>query len=633
MPRFFRILVGVAALAALTVPMPARGEVSCSDHRISAKAVATNGDIQAFVRCAAEYVLEHGTVEARRAFHEDERWRHGSTYVFAHEIAQSGTDSEAFVYPPDPSREGRPWGESIDGFGNDLYYEMHRMLGLVDSGWIYYSFPNPVTGREVPKTSYIVGIDWDGTPAFIGAGLHANDRPGTCRADEVNAANLSAEPTERNLQELVRCAALVVESEGYFAKPEIERDPRWGDGSTNVFVMDMLGNQLISSSQLRVNGNALHEWGGGGNRPEAFGGRDVVSIADAFGESYIYYRSFNPVTGREQSKVGMLKRVVAQGVPVLVGSAYFVPADQSQAGADCSDNFITAGAVRTRRDIQALVQCAAEYIAAHGTEEAHRSFHEDPRWDHPEFYVFVRLLERPGARTQLLVYPPDRSREGVLGTSLHEVSESLVGDYLRELHRISDTVGSGWVHYYFINRVTGTVEPKASYFIEIDWNGQRAVVAAGIYERDLPGTCRREQVNATSLEADPSESGLEEFVRCAAAQVESLGFFAGPVFGSDSRWQSGSVKVIGVNAATREVAFGGTQSDRPFEAFVAEAFGGRDVVGIVETFGEAYWYYMQPDQAAGKMVPEVAFVKRVLAQGVPLLVGTAYRRPDHVTFD
>ena len=54
MPRFFRILAGVAALVAVSVPLSASGEVSCSDHRISAKAVSTNGDIQAFVRCAAE---------------------------------------------------------------------------------------------------------------------------------------------------------------------------------------------------------------------------------------------------------------------------------------------------------------------------------------------------------------------------------------------------------------------------------------------------------------------------------------------------------------------------------------------------------------------------------------------------
>lgn len=625
MLRLNEIVLGLAFFVALTLPAPAVDHSSCSNHTISAKAILTTGDIQAFVRCAAEYVLEHGTEEARRAFNEDERWKYGPVYVFVDGIAQSGEDAMTFVFPPDPSREGRPWGESIDSFGTDYYFELHRILSVVDSGWIYYAFANPATGRDEPKSSYVIEIDWDGNRAAVGAGLYANDRPGTCNPDEVNAAGVSTEPTDRKLQEFVRCAALVVESEGYFAKDELEGDPRWSDGSSYVFVMDMMGNQLMSSNRVRVNGNAIHEWGGGGNRPAAFGGRDVASIGDSFGESFIYYRNFNPITGQRQPKVGMLKRVVAQGVPVLVGSGYYVPADQPEAHPGCPDNFITADAVRTRRDIRALVNCAAEYIAEHGTEEAYRSFHEDQRWNHPEFYVFVRRLEHAGKPTQLLAYPPDRSREGIPGTALHEVSESLVGDFLRELHRISDIVGTGWHHYYFINRVTGTIEPKSTYFIQIDWNGERAVVAAGIYERDLPGTCRREQVNAASLETNPSESSLQTFVRCASAQAESLGFFSGPVFRSDSRWLSGSIQVFGVNATTREVAFSGREYDLPFSAWISQAFSGRDVAGIVETFGEAYWYYMQPDQATGAMVPQVAFVKRVLAQGVPLLVGTSYR--------
>ena len=631
MQKFHGVLIGVAVFVTSAIPLTASSQASCSDHKISAKAIITTGDIQAFVHCATEYVLEHGAAEARRAFNEDQHWRYGPIYLFVDGIAKSGEDSTTFVFPPDPSREGQPWGTSIDSFGTDYFFELHRILSVVDSGWIYYAFTNPATGRDEPKSSYVMEIDWDGNRAAIGAGLYANDQPGTCNADEVNAAGVSAEPTDRKLQELVRCAALMVESEGYFAKHQFEGNPRWRDGSTYVFVMDMLGNQVMSSNGLRVNGRALHEWEGGGTRPAIFGGRDVVSVGDAFGESFIYYRNYNPVTSQRQPKVGMLKRVVAQGVPLLVGSGYYVPPDHSEPNSSCSDNFITVTAVRTRRDIQALVNCAAEYIAVHGTEEAYRSFHEDPRWDHPEYYVFVRLLEQAGERSRLLAYPPDRTREGIPGVSLHEVSESVVGDYLRELHRITDTVDSGWVHYYFINRETRLIEPKSAYVVEVDWNGQRAAIAAGIFERDLPGTCRREHVNAASLEADPSESKVQEFVRCAAVQSEALGFFAGPIFQSDSRWQSGSINVIGINAFSREIAFSGAQQNRPFEAFVTEAFGGRDVAAVVETFGEAYWYYMEPDRASGTLVPQIAFVKRVLAQGMPLLVGSAYRPQSEST--
>ena len=120
----------------------------CSDRNIAASAVHTQGDVQAFVECAAAYIAEHGTEEARRAFHEDERWKHGPTYVFVDGVAESGEDALVHVYPPDPSREGDVWGTFIDTFGTDYYYELYRIMSLVDSGWIYYSIHNPASGRD-----------------------------------------------------------------------------------------------------------------------------------------------------------------------------------------------------------------------------------------------------------------------------------------------------------------------------------------------------------------------------------------------------------------------------------------------------------------------------------------------------
>ena len=82
---------------------------SCSDRHIAASAVRTQSDIRVFAECAEAYLAEHGTAEAHRAFNEDERWKHGPTYVFVQSIAKSGTDATTFVYPPDPAREGRLW--------------------------------------------------------------------------------------------------------------------------------------------------------------------------------------------------------------------------------------------------------------------------------------------------------------------------------------------------------------------------------------------------------------------------------------------------------------------------------------------------------------------------------------------
>ena len=580
--------------------------------------------MEAFVRCAAEYLADRGALEAGRAFREDGRWRHGPLYVFVDRLGSAGETPLVYVFPPDPSRENRPWTEPIGAFGTDYFEELRRILSVVDSGWIYYSFRNPVTGRDEPKSSYLMKVMWDGVPAVIGAGLYWNDVPGACSPEAVSAASVTVEPSHRRLQELARCAGWMVQEQGYFAKHALESDSRWSDGWTRVFAVDTMGNQLLSSDPIRVNGYARHEWRRAPGLPHAFDGRDVAAIGDAFGESFLYYMGAAPSGGSFSRKVAALKRIAVQGIPVLVGASHYLADGRTPAAPACSENLIAAGAVRSRRDIQALVTCAAEYVELHGPDEAYRSYHEDARWAHREHYVFVRLLDQGEEPSQLVAFPPDRSREGIPGASLHNLSADIFGDYLRELHRIAESFDEGWVHYYFVHPETGTVEPKSSYITVVDWNGRRAVVAAGIWEQDLPATCHPSQVSAARVAANPSEAALREFVRCAAARVEALGLFAGPVLQSDQRWSSGATSVIAVNAETGEIQFSRNPQARPFAEFVASAFDGRDVISMTQAFGEAFWYYRQSDDAAAK----VAFVKRVMAHDVPLLVGADYELPS-----
>ena len=593
----------------------------CSDRNIAASAVRTQSDIQAFVNCAAEYLAQHGTAEARRAFNEDERWKHGPTYVFVDGIAKSGTDAKTFVYPPDPSREGGVWGEAIDDFGNDLFYEAYRMMQLVDSGWVYYSFPNPATGKRSAKASYVIEIDWNGEPAVIGAGIYSRDWPGTCYADEVSAATLHADSSVEALREFVRCAAMVVEAGGYFAKQEIERDPRWTDGTHYVYVLDMQGNQVMSGQQLRINGKAPHEWG----RGDQFGGRDMAAMGGTFGESHIYYRWNDPRSGFEERKVGFLKRVVAHGVPLLVGAGHdpeHAEEHHSGHGHGCADNYVTAAAVRTQSDLQAFVQCAAEYVHEHGEEEARRAFNEDARWKSGPIYLFVDEVQPSGEIAVAHVFPPDPSREGsVWGTSI----DTFGSDYYYELHRILSLVDEGWIYYAFNNPATGRSQPKSSYVMELEWNGDRAAIGAGIYSRDFPGACDPSEVNAADLAANPGDQRLQEFVRCAAMEVESSGYFAGPVLSSDPRWKHGPIYVAAINAETGLHEFSGNRRAFAVSGRIPEVlFDGRDAIEAAALFGESFWYYNFNNPATGEVEPKVGFFKLVRAQGVPLLVGSGY---------
>ena len=612
-----------ALLAWCCPPLFATDGGHCADHRIVASAVRTTGDVQAFVHCAAEYLTEHGTAEARRAFNEDERWNDGSTYVFVDGLAKSGDESIAYVFPPDPSREGTPWGITPDGFGNDLFYELYRMMSIVDSGWTYYSFRNPETGTDEPKSSYVIEVDWDGQRAVVGAGIYAPDLPGTCNADEVNAAKVAAAPSEESLQAFVRCAAMLVAEKGYSARGELETGSRWRDGSIYVFVMDLAGNQLLTGNSTRLNGRALHEWGGTSRPTDQFGGRDMAAVGDAFGEAFIYYRGRNPMTGSSHPKVGLLKRVVAHGVPVIVGAGYDAASGLVVPQTACDDNNVTARGIRTRRDVQAFVRCAAEYVQTHGPEEARRAFHEDERWQHGPYYVFVDLIAQPHERplSHIAVFPPNPSWEG----TSQLLVDNFGTDYFDELHRVMTFGDSGWLHYAFTNFVTGRSEPKSSYVVEVDWEGHRAVVGTGVYLRDLPGTCQSAEVNAAGLAAGPSDERLQEFVRCAALEMEAKGFFAKATLASNPRWNSGSVYVFGLDTHGSTL-FSAESSTGASEVSPAsdESFGGRDFVSTANTFGETFLYYSTRNPSTDTLERKVTLVKRAMVQGLPVLVAAGY---------
>ena len=293
--------------------------LSCADKSIVASAVRTQEDIQAFVQCAYEFVQEAGFDEARRAFHEDARWKSGPTYVFVSENTPVTDQTRSLVFPPDPSREGSTFGQLlIDAFGNDYYEERHRLLSQFGKGWIYYSFTNPATNKDEPKASYVKSFTWDGTPAAIGAGIYRRDLPGTCRREEVNATELDEHPSSQGLQEFVRCAAMELETTGYFGLVSLSTDPRWRSRSIYLFGVDMYGNTLFTGNP--------YNWGMGISPSEltTIAVRDDVAVAEAFGETFLYYTSVNPSNGTPQRKASFVKRVVTFGVPILIGAGYYL---------------------------------------------------------------------------------------------------------------------------------------------------------------------------------------------------------------------------------------------------------------------------------------------------------------------
>ena len=319
----FLILLPLLAAASALASHPDGESLSCADRSVSARAVRTTQDVQTFVQCAYEFVQQAGFEEARRAFHEDERWKSGPIYVFVSAHTPMTDQARSLVFPPNPSREGTTHQQLLlDAFGSDVLKERYRILSSFGEGWLYYAFSNPVTGRDEPKASYVKSIDWDGIPAAIGSGIYLRDIPGTCESEEVNAMGLEDRPSNERLREFVRCAAMELESKGYFATIPLATDPRWKHGSIYLFGLDTYGSTLFSgdpdSGQPGAGASELNDMMDG-----PFGGRDVVSVGDAFGETLLYYTARNPASGEMQDKVTFVKRVVVFGLPVLIGAGYY----------------------------------------------------------------------------------------------------------------------------------------------------------------------------------------------------------------------------------------------------------------------------------------------------------------------
>ena len=313
------------------VALFAQGE-HCSEKSVSAESIRTREDVEAFVECAHDFIVANGTEAAREAFHEEGFWRSGSIYIFVDKFAADAMDTISYVYPPDPSQVGKPWTQLTDSYGTDYFPEAARILNLADplhedefaGAWTYYAWANPATGKWESKASYLNEVMWDGNRAIMGAGIYEADLSSTCFPDEVSAMIVESTKNHDRLVEFVRCAGRVVENKGFFGVPELMKDP-WSSGSVYVFGVDAKsGMQLFTGNPAMVNGMQMMEGIDDMDPMGQFGGRDMVRQASDFDEMWLHYNAFNPAMGQEERKVAFVKKVMAQGVPVLVGAGYYL---------------------------------------------------------------------------------------------------------------------------------------------------------------------------------------------------------------------------------------------------------------------------------------------------------------------
>ena len=559
---------------------------------IQADDVQTQLDVRDFILCAKSYVEKYGIATARRAFTTQPQWRsrNSDVYVFVDNNTGRGDEATSYIFPPDPKREGKVWGELWDFFSNEYFQEVYRVVQNFGHGWSYYAYRNPDTRRPEPKFSYVARARvgrFGEHDVVVGGGVYprgtSNDTVyGTCDPVEVNAVDLGAryKHSLRYLRNFVRCAAQVYTESSMGVVEEFAVNARWRSSSIYLFAVNPQLNKTVFSARDYENllyfnehlNKHAPEW----EAEEAgLAGRNVDAIALGADESFLYYKNINPATNRLQRKVVFLKRAVDKfaDAEVLIASGYYLEDDeQAHASLDCTQtpmrSFTNAALVETREDLEAFVRSAACFVTDDDNNMAtiREAFHEVGKWnDGEDMYLWVEEFDRTASYTDenlhnagvLEVYGHPTSgtaREGrPWGEALIDKYEN---SYYPEIYRILNQQETAWTYYSYPNPSQRTSEFKSVFSVLVDKDGKSYVVGAGLWDRSVPGACEPGDINADIVEATLNPRMLQDLVRCAEFQIRPTGvtsvrpgaggtnaFSLLPQRGTHTRWhsQSGSV--------------------------------------------------------------------------------------------
>ncbi|MFB3926665.1 MAG: cache domain-containing protein [Syntrophales bacterium] len=127
----------------------------------------------------------------------------------------------------------------------------------------------------------------------------------------------------------------------------------------------------------------------------------------------------------------------------------------------------------TAKEAVALVNKAVEYYKANGQDKAFAAFNDKKgQFVYKDLYIFAidwkGTIIAHGANEKLINKPTAdlRDSDGKL--------------FMREMVKVAQTKGNGWVDYKWTNPVSKKIEPKSSYVQRVA--GRDLLIGCGIYK-------------------------------------------------------------------------------------------------------------------------------------------------------
>ena len=163
-----------------------------------------------------------------------------------------------------------------------------------------------------------------------------------------------------------------------------------------------------------------------------------------------------------------------------------------------------------------------------------------------------------------------------------------------------------------------------------------ALVALALLLLTLPAAPLAAQTPCDSHAGRPadihSREQLKQFVHCAAARVEAVGWEQAAQDFSGSDWLDGSIYLFAGTLQGEVIFVSGLDipagADMWQRADSEGVYSAREIARISSDFGEGYVFYRFENPLSGQEDPKVAYVIRMEHRGRPAFIGASYHPTD-----
>ncbi len=280
--------------------------------------------------------------------------------------------------------------------------------------------------------------------------------------------------------------------------------------------------------------------------------------------------------------------------------------------------------LRSRSALRHFVRCAAQHIEDTGWEQALQDFVTSPQWQDGPIYLFgldtegIVIFNVGGAFN-----PGDDTLEAVDVDGKPHTARFLY---------TTRVFGGGFTTYRIQNPETEEIDLKVTYVHPIDqtFEGREAIIGAGFYPQDAPGSCHSSRVRASLVY---SVEDAEQFVRCAELYFKLHGLRALHDLVHDPRWNSGPtylsltdqetlIQIMSRGAPETVGAYIGDLVDSTGFRFAAEG------VREAALFGDAIAYYEFRNPVTGQSEPKTTYGRLIEFGGFSYVLSTGVYLPS-----